>query len=393
VESAVDTLAGDDDIFIARNNAAPTPHVAVIADGSPFEVDISGGTVDPYSDADVGSPNSVSFHDGYFMFTYGNGDIQASGINSLSINTLDKTRAESNPDGLIRAWSYQGILYAAGEKTIETFGPPINATGFPLTRIGYHITPGLIAPHAVAGFEPEFGNPPIYVGSDNTVRWLRSLTAQPEKISTPDLDRLISAVTDKSTLKASVYISAGHAFWQLSSETWTWVFALNSLTWHERNSYLLPRSRMVHSIFAFNRWITGDRASGRLLRVDPLLFTEADNPFIATLESGPVKNFPNRTAVKRADFDFTTGVGIAGGADPDQTNPQIEVSWSDDGGLTFSPPWFRPLGAQAQAETRVMIVGTLGVAGPMGRRWRLKLPNAVHLGFMGATQNEQVRAG
>jgi hypothetical protein len=390
-ETAIDSLSGTDSIFIARNNKT-SPDIVIVSEDGTFTVDVSGQSVTTYPDGDVGSPNAVCFHDSYFMFTHGNGDIQASAQNGTGINTTDKTRAESNPDGLLRPWSYQGLLYAAGEKTIEVFGPPINATGFPLTRIGYHITPGLIAPHAVAGFEPEFGNPPIYVGADNTVRWLRSITAQPEKISPPDLDRLIAGVSDKTTLKASCYLSGGHAFWQLSSATWTWVFNLNNLKWHERTSYLQARSRLVGSVFAFNKWLTGDNQAGNLLHVDHTLHTEAGEPLHATIESGPVKNFPNRTRVGRADFDFVTGVGIATGADPEQTNPQVEISWSDDAGVTFTPPWFRPLGRQGEGHKRVIVFNT-GIAGPMGRRWRLRLPNAVHFGLLGGTQNTEVRGG
>jgi hypothetical protein len=54
------------------------------------------------------------------------------------------------------------------------------------------------------------------------------------------------------------------------------------------------------------------------------------DPLVFQIESGPVQNFPNRTKVARADFDFVTGVGIATGIDPTQTNPQVGISWSQD---------------------------------------------------------------
>ena len=380
------TLSGSDKTTFARNNNA-TPDIVFVADDGPFI--ISGGAKAAYPDGDVGSPNCVCFHDSYFMFGYGSGKIQASGVNSTSINPLDFTTAESNPDGINRLWSFRGLLYAAGPTTIEVYGPPINTTGFPLTRHGYNITPGLITPFAVAGFEPEFGNFPIYVGSDNTVRWLRD--SVPQKISPPDLDFLIASVADKDTLEALCYISRGNAFWQLSSPDWTWVFNVNNGTWHERQSYGLSRSRMTLSVPAFDKWLVGDNQANYLLEIDPEKLVEVSSALVATIESAPVKEFPNRIRVARTDFDFTTGVGDVTGTDPIETDPTVLVSWSDDGGVTWTDPWNRKLGRQAIYQQRVTVLNT-GLSGPMGRRWRLAVSDPVHFGLMGGDMAAELRA-
>jgi hypothetical protein len=194
-------LAGDDKIFIAANQNL-TPDIVIVCEAGAFVA--SGGTVIPYPDADVGSPNSVTYHDGWFFFGYPNGDIIASQLNGTGINTLDAANAASNADGLLQIWPYSGQLYAAGEKTIEIWGYPVNNAGFPLTRVGYHVTPGLIAQHCVAGFQPEFGNPPLYVGTDNTVRWLQGYQSQ--RVSTPDLERLIADVPDKTPVDVGIQL-------------------------------------------------------------------------------------------------------------------------------------------------------------------------------------------
>jgi hypothetical protein len=384
----VGTVAGADKTHWARNNAS-TPDVIFVCDDGPFIM--TTGTKVAYSsvDNDIGSPQCCCFHDGYFMFGYGTGKLQASGVNATSIGVLDFTTAESNPDGITRVWSYKGLLYAAGPSTIEVYGPPVNATGFPLTRQGYNITPGLITPFAVAGFEPEFGNFPIYVGSDNTVRWLRDTT--PEKISPPDLDFLIAGVEDKDTIEALCYISRGNAFWQISSDTFTWVYNLNNDTWHERESYGLDRSRMTLSIPAFDRWLTGDTETYTLLEVNPDQLTEVDDPLIATIESAPVKEFPNRIRVARADFDFTVGVGEVTGTSVIETDPTVMISWSDDGGRTWSNPRNKDLGVQADYSHRVSTFLT-GLSGPMGRRWRVAVSDPVHFGLIGGDMTAELRS-
>lgn len=381
------TVTGSDKTFWARNNASPTDIVFVCDDG-PFI--ISTGTKTAYSDtdADIGSPSTVCFHDSYFMFGYGTGKIQASGVNSTSINALDFTTAESNPDGISRLWSCKGLLYAAGPNTIEVYGTPVNASGFPLTRQGYNITPGLITPWAVAGFEPEFGNFPLYVGSDNTVRWLQDFT--PQKVSPPDLDFLIAGVSDKTELEAMCYISRGHPFWQLSSSTWTWVYDLSTQTWHERQSFGLDRSLMTLSVPAFGKWLVGDTQGNYLLEIDPEEPFEITDPLVATIESAPVKNFPNRMRVARADFDFTVGVGDVTGTDPIETDPTVMISWSDDGGVNWTNPWNRKLGKQAKSQQRITTLNT-GMSTSIGRRWRVSVSDPVHFGLTGGEMDSELR--
>jgi hypothetical protein len=381
------TVSGSDKTTFARNNNT-TPDVVFVCDDGPFIINTTTGAKDTYPDGDIGSPNCVCFHDSYFMFGYGSGKIQASGVNSTSIGLLDFTTAESNPDGINRLWSFRGQLFAAGPSTIEVYGDPVNAEGFPLTRQGYNITPGLITPFAVAGFEAEFGNFPIYVGSDNTVRWLKGF--EPQKISPPDLDFLIASVEDKDSLEALCYISRGNAFWQLSSDTWTWVFNTTNGTWHERTSYGLARSRMSLSIPAFDKWLTGDTEADYMLEIDPDEAVEVDTPLIGTVESSPVKEFPNRIRVARADFDFTVGVGMLGGTEPIETDPVVQISWSDDGGRTWSDPRDKPLGSQAEYQTRVTTFLN-GISGPVGRRWRLSVSDPVHFGLLGGDMSAELR--
>ena len=151
-------LPGTGQVFWARNQNL-NPDVVAVTDQVAYQLDVSTGLITTYSDTDVGSPLGVTYHDGWFFFWYSNGDIQASALNGTDINTLDVANAASNADGLVQCWPYNGQLYAAGEKTIEVWGYPVNNAGFPLNRVGYHITPGLISQFAVAGFRPEFGFP------------------------------------------------------------------------------------------------------------------------------------------------------------------------------------------------------------------------------------------
>jgi hypothetical protein len=378
------SLTGTEKVFFARNNKS-TPDVVCVAPGTgAFSVLV--GSVISFADPNIGAPNSVGFMDGFFIFTYGDGTIQASGLNDVTISTLDKTKEQAKPGGLTRGLPFNGQYYVWGPNLGAVYSNTAQPTGFPFTR-SYVIQRGIIGPYAVAGHEDGFGSALIWVADDNSVVKGNG-TPNPLKISPPDLDRLIALISDKTTLEASVYISQGHPKWVISCPMFTWEFDLGSQKWNERASYLQPRWRAIGGCNAFGKWITGDTQGGRLLYLDPTAFLEYQSPLVMQMDSGPVVGFPARTKVGKADFNFITGVGIATGLDPIATNPSVGISWSNDGGITYGNEFVRQLGRQA-TDSRIAMVRT-GMTSTHGRRWRLKISDPVYGGFLGGNQDTKL---
>ena len=382
--SITGTLNGTEKVFWARNNKTPTPDLVCVAPATGGFI-VTSSAVSSWSAA--GAPNSVSFMDSYFLLTYGDGTIQASDQNATTINTLNKTTAQSKPGGLIRGLPFNGQFFAMGPVFGEVYTDTANPTGFPFTR-SYVLQRGLIGPYAIAGHEDGFGSALIWVADDNSVV-RHNGTPVPQKISPPDLDRLIALVSDKTTLEASVYIAGGHPKWRLTCATFTWEFDIGSQKWNECSSYQQLRTRAIGGHSAFGKWLMGDTQAGQLIYIDPTNYSELGNPLQFRIESGPVANFPNRTKVARADFNFVTGVGQATGVDPTQTTPSVGISWSDDGGITWSRQLVRALGRQATPQ-RITVLRS-GMTGVQGRRWRLQVSDAVYVAFLGASQNTSLR--
>lgn len=383
--SLTGTLNGTDGLFWARNNKTPTPDlVAVSPANGAFSV--SSSTIINFADPNIGSPNCVCFMDGFFIFSYGDGTLQASGLNAVTIATTDKTKAQSKTGGLTRVAPFNGQLIALGPNFGEVYSDTANPTGFPFSR-SYVLQRGLLGPYALAGHEDGFASALIWVADDASVV-RHNGTPNPQKISPPELDRLIAGVSDTTTLEASVYISDDHAKWVISCPTFTWEFDLATEKWNERYSYQNGRWRAKWGCKAFGKWIVGDTNGGRLLYVDNSNFTEFGDPLQFVMESGPVGDFPNRTKVHRADFDFVLGVGDATGPDPTGTQPQVGIQWSNNGGITWSNEYLRDLGTQATSNPRVTMLRT-GMTETDGRRWRLNITDPVYRGFLGATQDMQ----
>lgn len=373
-------LTGTEKVFWARNNKTTRDVVCVAPGTGAFTVTTSA--VSAFADSDVGSPNSVGFMDGYFIFTYGDGTLQASGLNDVTINTLDKTKAQSKPGGLTRGLPYNGQYYALGPNFGEVYNNTANAAGFPFTR-SYVLQRGLLSPYAIAGHEDGFGSALIWVADDYSVVQANG-TPNPLKISPPDLDRLIAGVANKTTLEAFVYISQGHPKWVIKCATFCWEFDLGTKKWNERKSYLQSTWRAVASFNAFGKWLVGDTEGGRLLYIDANSFVEYQSPLVFEIESGPVTGFPKRTRVTRADFNFVTGVGDAEGPDPSGTTPKVGIAWTQNLGVTWGNEIVRDLGPQA-TPVRVTVLRT-GMTGEQGRRWRLKVSDPVYVAFMGGAQ-------
>ncbi len=384
---AVDTLDGTDRVHWARNNKRPTPDVLLVCSAGTFK--LVADVISDLGDADLPSSVDVCFLDGYFLFAIADGRCFASGLNAITVNANDFITTEAKADTLMRAIPWNGQLLLCGSASIEVWANTANPTGFPFSRSAV-IQRGLASALGIAGHEDGFGKALLFVGDDNGVYQLNGYT--PEKVSPPDLDRLIEDVSSKATLEASVYISGGHPIWVLSCAAWSWEYDLNTQKWNERSSYLATRWRATQSIKAFDKWLCGDTDSGNILEITPTVHTEVDLPLIAEAWSAPVHKFPNRVRCNRADFDFTPGVGLLTGIDPNETDPGVDISYSDDGGYFFTNPRIRKLGRQGKPSIRVTLFNN-GTTGAQGRIWKIRMSDPRHFGLMGGDMAADLKVG
>lgn len=351
-------------------------------------------TVGSFPGGVLPSVNSVDFQDGYFFFMTGSKQIWASALNDIVINGLTFTTAQSRPavSGM-RVAAFKGVICAFTSSSCEIYQDTAQPfPNFPYSRLAV-IDRGLLSTWALAGNTESFGEL-MWVGDDYGVYRFTGLF-QPEKISPPQLDRLIEiqAKSDPTQLIAGCYVDGGRKMWTLSSPNWTWEFNVNTQKWNERASFsggLLSRWRGMGGIDAFGYWIMGDAQTADLTYIDPTNYGELSGPQLYRIESGPAHRFPNRSRVGRLDIDFVVGVGQSASSSPNGQSPQVMISWSDDGGHTWQGPIMRSLGVQAQGTKRVW-AASLGRTGPIGRRWRFDVSDPVYVGLIGAVMSETAR--
>ncbi len=379
-------LAGEGPVYFERNNKAPTPDIVAVASEGAFQIDLTTGPVS-FIDPDLDQPNSVTFQDGYFIFTLADGRIVTSGINDTSVNPLDFTTAQARPGGLYRGISFGQQTFAFGPNSIEVFANTAQAEGF---------------------LHPHRGDPARAdrAGRGSRLRgWLgvvphlggrrpRGLPARRRLCAEPDLDagyRPRAAIGRRcGSLHALVFTHPGHPCWAIIGPDFAWVYDLSTGFWHERQSYLAPNWLAKGSVRAFGEWVVGHASNGRLYRIDDDYRREGDDPVVIRITSAQGAAFPNRLAVPRADFNFVVGQGLAGGVQPVETDPRCWISYSDDGGNLFSTPVWRQLGRQGEYGTRVSI-NRCGLTGPVGRVWRLEMSDPVYVTLLSGTHEIDAR--
>lgn len=373
-------LTGSAPVTAARNNRTPTPQAVFVVPGT-GAYSVTTTTVTQIVDPDLPAPQSVCFIDGFFFLAIADGRCFASGLNDITVDALHVTTAEAKPDTLVRGVAHNRELFLMGTTSTEVYTNEGNATGFPFGRVAV-IPRGLASLRAVTGFEDGFDMGLLWVGNDNHVHRLEGYAET--IISPPDLAAsFIEHVVDKSAIEMQSYMAGGHAFSTVSGPTFTWVYDWTADTWHERESYGLDRWRGTgNTASAFGKWLVGDTGSGALLEVTDLAAKEVGEPLVWTLESGPNSAFPSPMRVGPAFFNFVSGVGDAGGADVTEVDPRVLISWSDDGGTSWSNPVERVLGQQGIANQQVEVRRT-GRATPKGRRWRLAVSDPQFVSFSG----------
>ena len=387
------TLNGTKPVSWAHNNKSPSNDLIVVSqEAGALYVDPTTG-VHPYSGYDGGalpaSVNSCAMLDGYFLFTDSSGKVWASGVNSIFVNGVDTTQ---NPlaygiadmsGGLVRGTVWAEQYFAWGQRACTVY---VNAatSPFPLSRTAI-IPVGLLTFGAITGFEPHWGLQQFFVADDHTVRRLDGYT--PTVISVNDLERLIQAVVDPTQIEMFCYVTGARPTVVVKGPTFCWEFNALTGNWNERQSPNLSTWRASKSIAFNGQWYCGDTQSTQLLRISLTEYDELGTSFTARMESGAVKNYPNRGRCLSLFVDFTTGQAPSSG-NPDAVNPMVSISASVDGGATWTAPVLRrSIGPQGDYREIVRVNRLGGVFSQHGIRFRVDSSSPVYSTCRGARCN------
>jgi hypothetical protein len=360
----------------------------VIGDGgsTAFQVPLaSGSAVVAVADPDCPGGH-VAWQDGYFIHTVpGTGQFQISGLNALTYDPLDVATAEGRPDILVMVISVNRMLWLFGQQTTEVWwnsGDP----DFPFARNqAAFIETGTIS----AGTCVRAGGSVVWVGSDERGRgtvW-HAQGFQPARISTHAVEHALSGYSRLDEASAFAYQQGGHEFYQLSipgsdaDSGGTWVLDFSTGLWHER-SYLSATGEEPHRAWvggvAFGEVVVGDREDGRLYTYDLNYYTDDGDEIRRVRQSPHISQAEKLIRYHAFELQIEPGVGLSSGQG---STPVAVLSWSDDGGHTWSNEHQASLGLQGEYVNRVKW-RRLGVA--RDRVFRVATSEPVPITWLGA---------
>lgn len=272
-----------------------------------------------------------------------------SGGGFTSWDATDFTSADAIADPIVGIISIHRQLMVLGRETIEWWSN-VGAADFPFARIpGGFAEIGCRASGSVAKAE----NTVYWLGHDHQV--YRAAGFQTQVISTPAISRKIEQQGSPDTAWSFVYAQDGHTFYVLSFDDITMVFDTNTGLWHYRESRDCDRWRANCHAFVWAKNVVGDYSNGKIYELDLDTFTD-DTDFIRReADSAPIHARGDLAVMHEFFVDMETGVGLDG--EVQGSDPELMISWSDDGGRTWSYEIMVKIGKIGEYLTQARIWG------------------------------------
>jgi len=333
-------------------------HVAIVDGTYGYTWTISSSAFAQITDPDFYASDTVTFQDGYFIFTKKNSQqFFISDLNAITFDALDIATAEGSPDYLVGCMSANQSLYLFGTQSTEVFYNSGDAA-FPFARIQGAVNGvGCSAVHSIARVQ----GAPYWIGGDETGSGIvyRMNGYQAQRISTPAIEGVIRGVStaNLALARAWTYQQGGHSFYCLNIPTQnsTWVFDASTSMWHERaytDLWSLERHRADCHAVAYGLNVVGDYEDGKIYALDPSVYTDNGTPISRVRAAPHFSQGMNRIFHSKFQLDMETGVGIDGVGQG--VAPTAVIRWSDDGGHAWSSERTADIGALGNHKARVM---------------------------------------
>lgn len=359
--SHIGAITGTGKVYMALN---ANGQIGVVSQLGRYYV-IENDTVNPVNTADIGAFTSICWVAGFFILTLANGEFYATGLNDAYTITGEFEVAEGNPDGLLGAISFGSELLLVGTNSIEPWGPDGSSNGVPFSRLGSSwIQTGCMSFASVVILDTTF----YWVANNGIV--CRNENGVARAISNSGVERAIGAAASPSTIQGGTYTKDGHIYYVISDGNWTWLYDVKENWWHERKSLGSPRWKANMFLEFGSQTIIGTTDDGNLYELDMDSRLEGSRQIVCETVTPDTGSVPVQLQVASIEINCVTGRASLSGTDP-QTNPQIELSYSDDGEATFSTPRVLRLGTTGGYKDRCRAnrLGTTGAK--FGRRYKI----------------------
>lgn len=304
--------------------------------------------------------DTVDFCNGRFLFNHSlTGQWFISALYDGSTGDPSEiATAEGSPDNLVAVKTVHNEPWLFGEESIEVWYDS-GAAQFPFERVqGAFIEYGCAAKGSIS----KTANTVFWLGRDKqgaAMVWMAQ-GYQPTRISTEAIEQQLAGYSTLSDATSYTYQEDGHYFYVLNftAANATWVYDVRLNAWHERAFWnkitgLYERHLAEAHVYAFGKHIVGDYNAATVYQMSSSLYDDNGDE-IRRLRSSP-HTFDEMEYLFYSKFllDMETGLGNETG-DGEDTDPQVILQWSDDGGHTWSSEHARPAGKVGEYRARAL---------------------------------------
>ena len=388
-------ISGSGRVSLATNTTVDTvTKIVIIVPGvKGYVYDSSLETVEQILSGGFQVSDTVSFKDGYFIFTTSDGlRFFNSNLNDpQTYDGLDTGTAEMDPDLIVGQIVNHNELFIMGEETGELF-QNVGGVGFPFQRIpGANIQKGLAGKFAIAAFDNTF----VFAGAgkgENIAIWKLSGSSSVSKISTSAIDQEIQKYTKEevSNSFAMSWATKGQFFVSFTFESIaipsrTFVYNATNQSWYERQSGVSDNRWRVQSIInAYGKLFVGDQTTNKIGFLDNDAFDEYGDVIVREVTSQPFRMMDRTQFVDNLELVMENGVGLTSGQG---SEPVIRMSFSDNG-KTFSPEFARSFGKIGEYIRRT--IWRRQGSPPTRRTVRFRMTDPVRCNILGCTADDEV---
>ena len=194
----------------------------------------------------------------------------------------------------------------------------------------------------------------------------------------------LSKRTTTSDAIGFCYDMDGHVMFQLTFPTAqkTWVYDVSTSMWHEKSSFTgstytgtTGRHRANCYAFANQKHLVGDYDNGTIYEMDIDVYHENGESIIRERTCPVISDENTGLFFRKLEIDFDPGTGTL------TNSPAAMLSWSNDGGKTYSNELWRRAGNVGEYQTR-LIWRNLGHS--RNRVFRLQMSDAFKVVIAGA---------
>ena len=309
------------------------------------------------TDEDFKPSNSVVFLDGYFIFNHKDTDRFAfTGLyDGENILFSDIESVDAFPDNLLNVIADRRELFLFCEQTVEIWYNSGN-----LDNTFQRFQGGMTEMGCVAAYSPaQFDNSIVWLARNKRGDGMVCILAdnyRPEVISTQEINYQIAQYSRIDDAFGYAYQDEGHEFYVLTFPTAkvTWCFDAATRKWHQRAHVIddnFPnRERYNCHTFAMGKHLLGDFINGKIYEMSSTEGEFMGERIPRERTTISITDEENRTRISSFQLDMQEGIG-----DPNGVNDaDMWLSYSKDGGHTFSDEVVRSAGKTGKYATRLM---------------------------------------